>query len=80
MSPAQVDRQSVIEMLASYQNRAPGTEVEAIDSLELAWLIHQCEQKYGVELDLDDDQLGRMSTVTAAVDVLRDAMREKADS
>jgi acyl carrier protein len=44
---------------------------EAIDSLELAWLIHQIEQRYGV-LDVDDDMLERMSTVAGVVDVLSD--------
>ena len=44
---------------------------KAIDSLELAWLIHQIEQRYGA-LDVDDDTMARMSTVTGVVDVLRD--------
>jgi len=36
-----------------------------------AWLLHQIEQRYGV-LDVDDDMIARMSTVTGAVDVLKD--------
>ena len=58
-------------MLATYGDRQPEQVPEKIDSLELAWLIHQIEQRYG-ELDLDDDMLERMSTVSGAVDVLTD--------
>jgi hypothetical protein len=64
-------RSDVVAMLASYGDRRPDQVPEAIDSLELAWLIHQVEQRYGA-LDIDDDALPRMFTVTGAVDVLRD--------
>lgn len=56
-------------MLASYGDREPEQVPEAIDSLELAWLMHQLEQRYGA-LDVDDDTIARMSTVTGVVDVL----------
>jgi acyl carrier protein len=62
-------RSDVVDMLATYGDRQPDQVPEAIDSLELAWLIHQIEQRYG-ELDVDDDMLERMSTVTGVVDVL----------
>ena len=58
-------------MLATYGDRQPEQVPEAIDSLELAWLIHQIEQRYG-SLDVDDDMLARMSTVTSVVDLLAD--------
>jgi hypothetical protein len=58
-------------MLATYGDRRPDQVPEVIDSLELAWLIHQLEQRYG-GMDFDDDAIARMSTVTGAVDVLRD--------
>ena len=58
-------------MLASYGDRQPEQVPEAIDSLELAWLIHQIEQRYG-QLDVDDDMLARMSTVTSVVGLLQD--------
>ena len=61
----------VVEMLASYGDRAPEAVPETIDSLELAWLIHQVEQRYGVLLDLSDDELVKMSTIDAATEVLR---------
>ena len=70
------DRQDVIAMLATYGNRDPEAVRERIDSLELAWLVHQVEQRYGVSLDLHDDELGRMSTVAGAVDVLRDVLAQ----
>ena len=58
-------------MLATYGDRQPEQVPEAIDSLELAWLVHQIEQRYGA-LDVDDDMIARMSTVTGVVDVLKD--------
>lgn len=58
-------------MLATYGDRQAEQVPEVIDSLELAWLIHQIEQRYG-PLDVDDDMLARMSTVTGVVDVLKD--------
>ena len=61
----------VVAMLATYGDRQPEQVPEAIDSLELAWLIHQIEQRYG-PLDVDDDMLARMSTVTSVVDLLAD--------
>ncbi|MFG2044262.1 phosphopantetheine-binding protein [Dactylosporangium sp. NPDC048998] len=57
-------------MLATYGDRRPEDVAEGIDSLELAWLIHQLEQHYGTALDLSDDELARMSTVGGAVEVL----------
>ena len=69
--PAVPQRSDVIAMLATYGDRQPDQVPEAIDSLELAWLIHQIEQRYG-ELDVDDDTIARMTTVTGVVDVLKD--------
>jgi acyl carrier protein len=57
-------------MLATYGDREPEQVPEAIDSLELAWLMHQLEQRYGA-FDVDDDTIARMSTVTGVVDVLK---------
>jgi hypothetical protein len=66
-----LQRSDVVAMLATYGDRQPEQVPEAIDSLELAWLIHQIEQRYG-PLDVDDDMLSRMSTVTSVVGLLRD--------
>jgi len=71
-------RDDVVAMLASYGDRPAAAVRERIDSLELAWLIHQVEQRYGVAIDLDDDALARMATVTDAVEVLREVMAASA--
>lgn len=57
-------------MLATYGDRAPEQVPEVIDSLELAWLMHQIGLRYGA-LDIDDETVARMLTVTAVVDVLK---------
>jgi hypothetical protein len=76
--PGVPDRAAVISMLAAYGDRDTGAVVERIDSLGLAWLVHQVEQRYGVSLDLDDKDLSRMDTVGGAVEVLRAAMPKPA--
>ncbi|GIH06770.1 hypothetical protein Rhe02_48370 [Rhizocola hellebori] len=60
----------MIAMLATYGDRTADQVRERIDSLELAWLIHQVEQRHGVVLDLDDDSLAEMSTVDGSLAVL----------
>jgi hypothetical protein len=65
-----MSRDEVIALLATYGDRVPAQVRERIDSLELAWLIHQVEQRHSVALDLDDDSLNAMSTVDGAVTVL----------
>jgi hypothetical protein len=62
-------------MLASYGNRPASAVTERIGSLELAWLVHLVEQRYGVALDLSDDEVSMVSTVDDALAVLRLAMR-----
>jgi acyl carrier protein len=64
-----IGRSDVVAMLASYGDRQPEQVPEAIDSLELAWLMHQLEQRYGA-LDVDDDLLTQMMTVTGVIGVL----------
>ena len=68
--PGAPERSDVVAMLATYGDRQLEEVPEAIDSLELAWLMHQIEQRYG-ELDVDDDMIARMSTVTGVVGVLK---------
>jgi hypothetical protein len=69
----EIGRPAVVAMLATYGDRQPEEIPEEISSLELAWLMHQIEQRYGV-LDVDDDTLTRMSTVTGAVEVLTEVI------
>ncbi len=68
---AAVGRDEVVAMLASLGSRPAGAVPETIDSMELAWLLHQVEQRYGVRVDLDDGRLTGISTVSEAVDALR---------
>jgi hypothetical protein len=42
--------------------------------MQLAWVVNQAEQRYGIEIDLTDGQYARMSTVDGAVEVLREAI------
>jgi acyl carrier protein len=63
-------RAEIVAMLATYGDRRPADVGEGIDSLELAWLVHQLEQHYGEPLDFGDSDLARMSTVDGAVEVL----------
>ena len=69
----EIGRPDVVAMLATYGDRQPEEITEEISSLELAWLMHQIEQRYGV-LDVDDDTLTRMTTVTGAVEVLTEVI------
>lgn len=70
------DRDEIVAMLATYGNREPAAVRERIDSLDLAWLVHQVEQRYEVTLDLADEDLARMSTVSGAVEVLGTVLGE----
>ncbi|MEZ0093522.1 acyl carrier protein [Streptacidiphilus sp. EB129] len=74
-----VDRDTVVSLLATFHNRAPGAVGERIGSLELTWLIHAAEQHYGICLDLSDAQLELMETVTGATAVLAESIGGAAD-
>jgi acyl carrier protein len=69
-----VAREDVVDMIASLGDRTADEVGDRVDSMQLAWLMHQVEQRYGVEIDLTDGQFARMSTVDGAVDVLREAI------
>jgi hypothetical protein len=68
--PPGVSRADLRDLLAGYGDRPLSAVGERIDSLELAWLVHQVEQRYGVTLDLTDDEVLRMSTVDGVLTVL----------
>lgn len=55
-------------MLADFGDRLPEQVPEGIDSMELAWLVHRIEQRYGSRVD--DDAMERMTTVTGVLEVL----------
>jgi hypothetical protein len=67
---ATVSRTDVVGLLATFGDRPLSAVGDGIDSLELAWLVHQVEQRYHVTLALSDDDLQSMATVDAAVTVL----------
>lgn len=65
------DRTEIITMLAGLRARSVAEVDDRIDSLELAWLVHQVEQRYGVPIDEDDEeQLAGIRTVDDAVRIL----------
>ncbi|MFJ4674885.1 acyl carrier protein [Kitasatospora sp. NPDC088783] len=63
-------RAEALAMLARYGDRSPEQVDEHLGSLELAWLIAQAEQTYGVQVDLDDERLDAIRTVDDAVAAL----------
>lgn len=73
------ERAELLAMLAAFGDRRPEQVPENLDSMELAWLIHQVEERYGRRIDLDDAALARMTSVTSAQQVLRDHVFEAAD-
>jgi hypothetical protein len=65
-----ISRDEIVGWRAGLGERPAGAE--RLDSMELAWLVHQVEQRYGVELD--DDQLARMTTIDDAAAVLSEVL------
>nr|WP_051056027.1 acyl carrier protein [Kitasatospora sp. SID7827] len=57
-------------MLAAFGQRAPESVPDSLGSLELTWLTAEFEQRYGIELDLSDEQFAAVRTVDDAVAVL----------
>jgi hypothetical protein len=72
--PVAPDRAEVIAMLATFGQRSPDEVAEEIGSLELVWLITKVEQQCGLTLDLSDDTLAQMTTVSGAVSALREVL------
>src|ERR1700683_3271955 len=72
--PVLPNRAVVVEMLASFGQRSVDEVPEQIGSLELTWLITKVELQYGVTLELSDETLMSMTTVTSAVTGLRDGL------
>jgi acyl carrier protein len=77
--PASPDRAELLAMLTTLGDRSPDQVPESIDSMALAWLIHQVEERYDVLVDLDDAELARITSVTAAERILRERVFEAAD-
>ncbi|MFG1810086.1 hypothetical protein, partial [Streptomyces sp. NPDC049040] len=68
--PAVPGRAEIVAILAAFGDRPPDEVPEGIDSMELAWLVHQIELRYGGTVD--DAALVRMTSVSAVVEVLTD--------
>lgn len=67
-------RAEVIAVLATLGDRAAQDVTERIGSLELAWLVSQVEERYDTTLELTDEMVLQMSTVTGAVVTLRELL------
>lgn len=76
MSNPPPGRAEIVDWLAALGERPAGEVRERIDSMELAWLVHQVEQRY--ELELHDDQLDQIRTIDDAVRVLAEALKSHA--
>ena len=72
--PAAPTRAEVVAMLASFGDRDHEQVAERIGSLELTWLITQVEQRYDVTLELTDETLAQMATVSGAVAAIADEL------
>jgi hypothetical protein len=72
--PASVSREDVLAILAESGTRPLDVATEQIDSFGVAWLVHEAQRRLGVPLQITDDLLAEMTTVTGAVRVLRAAL------
>jgi acyl carrier protein len=72
-----LERADVLQMLQTLNERSQDPGRERLSSMEVAWLVHQVEQRYGRELDLDDDRLNQLRTVSDAVAVLGESVRAR---
>jgi acyl carrier protein len=70
-----LERADVLQMLQSLNERATDPARERLSSMEVAWIVHQVEQRYSVELDLDDDQLAKLRTIEDAVQLLGESVQ-----
>ncbi|MEO6500989.1 MAG: acyl carrier protein [Jatrophihabitantaceae bacterium] len=70
-----LERADVLAMLAQLGTRGGDSVLERLSSMEVAWLVHQVEQRYDIELDLDDEQLGQLRTISDAVHLLGESVR-----
>lgn len=63
-------REEVVAILAKLGDRTSDEVTEPIGSLDRAWLISEVEQRYGATLELSDEVMERMLTVSDAVTIL----------
>jgi acyl carrier protein len=72
-------RAEVVAILAALGDRAAQDVTERIGSLELAWLVSEVEQRYDTILELSDESMEQMATVTGAVVTLRELLAGAGD-
>lgn len=70
----ELTRDELVGMLAALTDRPVEQVPERVGSMELAWLVHGVEQRYGRRIDLTDEQLLGIRTVADAVAVLGAAL------
>jgi acyl carrier protein len=75
-----LERDEVVAMLAKQQNLSPDAVSERLDSLDLVWLLHSVQERYGVEIDLSDGQFAAVRTISDAVAVLRQRLADAAST
>lgn len=68
--PTLPGREDIVAILAELTDRPVGEVSERISSLDLARLLYEVEIRHGLALDLSDDEMSRMSTVTGAAEVI----------
>jgi hypothetical protein len=78
--PQAPDRDEIVGLLATLADCRADQVTERIGSLELTWLITRVEERHGVTLDLSDDALASMTTITGAVAGFRDALTSAGDA
>ena len=72
--PEPPGREEVVTILAKLGDRTPDEVTEQIGSLEVAWLISEVEQQYQVILELSDEALAQMVTISGAVATLAELL------
>jgi acyl carrier protein len=77
---SELDRDEVVAIVAAQQNLAPDAVGERLDSLDLVWLLHTVQERYGVTIDLSDGQFGAVRTISDAVAVLRQRLADAAST
>lgn len=70
MSDKLPDRAALLEILASFGDRDVSELGTAVDSLELAWVVHLSRERYGLRVDLADPLIAGAQTVDELAAVL----------
>ncbi|MFI5496862.1 acyl carrier protein [Actinoplanes sp. NPDC051859] len=74
-----LDRADLVGMLAELTAKPVDQVPHRIGSMELAWLVHLVEQRYGRRMEFTDDQLAGVRTVDDALTVFRGSLTSPAD-